>query len=60
MHLFSCLSWLAVGASAVSFNNPSKTNVGPRSADWDDQSAPKAVGYYGNWVGDEQEEAFLV
>ncbi|KAG6012601.1 hypothetical protein E4U54_007420 [Claviceps lovelessii] len=49
MHLFSCLSWLAVGASAVSFNNPSKTNVGPRSADWDDQSAPKAVGYYGNW-----------
>ncbi|KAG6038361.1 hypothetical protein E4U41_004275 [Claviceps citrina] len=54
MHLLSSLSWLAIGASALTLNHPSSPQVGPRSHPWDSASAsvsrgPKAVGYYGNW-----------
>ncbi|KAG5940234.1 hypothetical protein E4U53_007628 [Claviceps sorghi] len=53
MHLLSSLSWLAVGASAVSLDHASNSKVARSPPTWGTDTAsnvpPKAVGYFGNW-----------
>ncbi|KAG5918506.1 hypothetical protein E4U42_006827 [Claviceps africana] len=50
MHLLSSLSWLAVGAGAVSLNHPSNSKVARTIYGTGNGNVPpKTVGYYGNW-----------